>query len=67
MKNKKPPHNAEDSNLFDGYLTNKEKDDFLCYVIAKLETVIRQNQAVICITAVSLIINAIQVLALLLR
>ena len=57
-----PPQSAEEKDLSAGYLSEKERDGFICYIIVRLESIEKWVKAAALIIAIDLVISVIQIL-----
>ena len=65
FKRKNPVKAVEDNDDNKGYLNKKDRDDFLCYLVAKEEKNTKIFISILLLLIVNFVIGAIQVLLLL--
>ena len=65
-KRKNPPQNVEDSKENKGYLSKKDKDDFLCYLVAQASNT-KTFGFILLLLIANFVIGVVQILLLLLR
>lgn len=67
FKRKNPPQNVEDSKENKGYLNEKDRDDFLCYLVLKEAKNTKIFSSILILLIINFVIGAIQILLLLSR
>ena len=62
LSSEKSPQDAEGKDLSAGYLSEKDKDDFIRYIIVRLERVEKWIKTIALVIAIDLVISVIQIL-----